>query len=63
MRPDANMTISLTFQIATLSEPKYWMPASSDNLTSDTNRSNPRMIKHPRNALIEKSTTLEPVTA
>ena len=45
---EVDMTISLTFIIATLSGPKNWIPASSDIFTIDTNRSDPLMIKHER---------------
>ena len=47
------MTINLTFQIATLSEPKNWIPASSDIFTKEINRSNPLMIKQARKEKIE----------
>ena len=55
--------IILTFQIATLSGPRHWMPASSDNFASDTSRSNPLMIKQVRKELMEISATIEPAIA
>ena len=63
IRPEVETTMNLTFWIATLSGPKNWIPASSDILTNDTNRSDPLMIKHSRKEWKENRATFAPIYA
>ena len=63
IRLEVDITISLTFLIATLSGPKNWNPSSSDNFINDASRSEPVMIRHEIIDWKENWTNFPPATA